>query len=317
MSLLDLEETNEFDAPGTKTVTHRNPDRKNSKQRIITHVLSKEMLPPVTKRKVAVYQVINAYRKDPLLAGNATGDDILPFDVVIPGTYMIYDPHEMNITQRQKMMKNVTRPGIEIKDGRQISTEVVEDIVLYKGLLEVNQESAYPLYVLMELHPLNGSNKRRNKDVQPVFERVDMKYRSVASLDALEDLAEEASRTIKDLKIDEVMGFLATLKLPTAGIRADDARYNLRMYAKQNPLAFFKLNPSSTEMIKINFLDALELGFLEYDLEKKGYRFTTENKPFFTHAIGEEPVMATVKFLASQKGVDIYTLITEYLGFWE
>lgn len=317
--MLDLEETNKLDTTATqkKAVTHRNPDKRRSKERMVTHILSQEMLPPVTKRKVAIYQVINAYQKDPLLIGNPTGNDIMPFDVIIPGTYMLYDPFEMDLTQRQKMMRNVTRPGIEIKDGKQVQTEVVEDIILHKGFLEVNQETEYPLYILMELHPLNGSNKRRNKAVQPVFQRVDMKFRSVASLDALEDLAEDASRVIKDLKIDKVIGFAASLNLATANVRPDEVRYSLRMFAKKNPVEFFKLSPNSTQMVRINFLDAIELGFVEYVLDRKGYRFSNQDKCFWTHGVQEEPVESTIKYLASEDGQEDYELITNYLGFWE
>jgi hypothetical protein len=316
--LLDLETTNEVQQQddSKKAVTFRSPDRKRSKERMVTHILSQDMLPPVTKRKLAVYQIINTNRKDPLLIGNATGDDVLPYDVVIPGTYMIYDPYENDLTQRDKMIRNVTRPGIEIKDGKQIQTEVVEDIIMHKGLLEVNQETQYSLYILMELHPLNGSNRRRNRSIIPVFERIDMKFKSVAGLDAFEDLSEDASRTVKDLPLEKVMGYAAALNIATAGVSPNDVKYALRMFAKQKPLEFFKLSPGSSHMVKINFLDAVELGFVEYVMNK-GYRFSNTDKCFFTPAVGEEPVGACVKYLSSEKGVENYEKILNYLGFWQ
>lgn len=314
--ILDLDETNELEEK-KPVVTHRNPDRRKSKEREVTHVLSTQMLPPITKRKSAVYQVINAYKKDPLLAGNATGDDILPFDIVIPGMYTIYDPFEADMGARTKIVKNGVRPGIELRNGQEIQTVVVDDIIMPKGILEVNQETQFLLYVLMELHPLNGSNKRRNRSITPVFERIDMKFKSVASMDAVEDLKEDASRVIKEMRVEDVIGMAATLNIATIGVRTDELRYNLRMFAKANPIEFFKHNPNSEQMVRINFMDAIDLGFVEYVADKKGFRFSNQDKAFFNHAVGEEPVEATVKYLASSNGVTDYNLITEYLGFWD
>ena len=311
--ILDLEETNEVES---KQVVYQG-DRKLKGRRDITHILSEKLLPPITKRKVAVYQIIMPTYKDPLLSGNPDGDEAVPYDVVIPGTYMIYDPFERDIMKRDKLMRNVTRPGIEIRDGKQVTVEVVEDIIMYKGLLEVNQDTQYPLYVLMELHPLNRTNRHRDKSKIPVFERIDMKFRSVASLDAVEDLAEDASRTVKEMKIDDVIGYAATLNISTHGVKPDEVRYALRMEAKRDPIAFFKLNPNSEQMVKINFLDALDLGFVEYVMEKKGYRYTTDDRAFFNHAVGEEPVGACVKYLASPKGQENYEKIRDYLGYWD
>lgn len=318
--LLDLDLTNkgpEQKGENFKEVGNRHSERKYPSKRKVTSELSAQVLPPVTKRKLATYQVINAYRKDPLLIGNPTGDDILPFDVIIPGTYMFYDPFEEDLAKKQKMIRNVTRPGIEIIDGKQVQTEVVEDIIMSKGFLEVNMETNYPLYVLMELHPLNGSNKRRPKNGSvPVFERTDLKYKSTASQDAQLDLSDQASKEVLALPFEQVVALAATLKLPTSGIQPGEIRLALRIFARENPIPYFKLNPDSSQMVKINFLDALELGFVDYDQNVKGYYFSTESKPFFTHTVDEEPVSATVKHLNSPKGRKDYERIQNYLGFW-
>lgn len=310
------EEQVQEEEPKSK-VFAKSPYRKRGKEREVTHSLSPEMLPPVTKTKVAIYQAIGLYQKDPLLEGNKTGDTALPYPIVIPGSFVIYDPYQPDLMKRNIVLKNITRPGIEVVDGKRVTVEVVDDITFENGIKEVHQEREFNLYVLMELHPLNESNKRRDRSKPAAFKRIDIVRNSSDGKMGREELYIDAANEIREMEFEKVAAYCANLRLPVHGLQPKEVRYALLMYARKDPVAFFSLNHSSKPMVRINLMDAVEMGFLIYDIDRRGYRFVHEDRPITVVSHHEDPIDRTVDFLRSEKGAESYQKIMDCLSYWD
>jgi hypothetical protein len=280
--------------------------------------LSSQMLPPITKRKLAVYEAIGRGEIDPL-----TGQplDIAP-PVILPGKFVVYDPFNPEINKRNVLLKNVTRSEHIVRNGVDMVEEIVEDLVIDNGFKQVNQEKDYLEYALWELHPLNESNKWRDKSQAAAFRRADVIVRKDWSeTSAGMDLAFEAeTAVVKMIKSDQIIAYATACGINTAGRmldKGDDCvKVDLRKFARQNPLAFFKIVPESEMAIKMSCLEAIDLGLIEYDVDKRQWVFCTDGDLVCQHLPGENPMDTMVKMLMKDSYKEAYGKIQEQLNFW-
>jgi hypothetical protein len=202
--------------------------------------------------------------------------------------------------------------------------DYIDDIILYDGFKDVAVERDYLLYCMMELHPLNESNKWRDKNsgTPPAFRRTDIDRRHWGGNLANMDLAFEAERSIIDLKDpDTVIQWATACGVPTAGRALEGDRgvkYDLRMYARSNPKDFFMLNKRNEMSYQLTVLDAIELGLIEYKMDKRAWFFATDGDKIATCAVNEDPTKALIKrFSGGGEYEKSYKKLTDYLNFWE
>jgi hypothetical protein len=279
--------------------------------------LSSQMLPPITKRKVARYEVIGTNQVDPL-----TGEYIIAPPCIIPGTFTIYDPFDQDVLKRHKLLKNVTRTELVLRDGKQVVEEYVEDITLENGWKDVAIEKNYLQYVLLELHPLNASNKWRSSSGQAAaFRRVDIDRRAWAETQAGMDLAFEAESVVVALrKPDEIIEYAHAAGIPTAGRNLDgqdSVKYDLRKFARKHPRDFFKLNKSNESAIKIAVIDAIQIGLIDYEVDKRAWFFSTDGERIGSHLPGEEPTEALIKLFKKEDYRKHYEVLQSQLNYWD
>lgn len=325
-AILNLEDLNKMDTgkqntnPGQNAVKERTPGitvidedgNKQRKKRPNSFGLSDEVLPPYTKKSIAIYQAIGVDAIDPL-----TGDKVLPTDIIIPGKYRFYDKFEKDPNNKNKIIKNITGTETTIVGGKEVLTERVEDIIMNNGVLAVPVESQYPLYVLMERHVLNGSNRFRPRDITPIFIRLDVMFKSPATINAEMDLAFDAEQEVRKLSKDNTIAYAASAGINTSSHRdVTEIKIELRKFARQHPLAYYKLFKNTRAAVKVNVLEALNLGLVEYIPDKKSYMFTTNEDRFFTHSVGEEPLDALCAFLAKDSSEQKYDYLNDQLNFW-
>lgn len=275
--------------------------------------LSQLVLPPYTKGRVAIYKVCEGDEgKNP-----ATGLPVEPFDVSISGQYTFHDKFERDAFKKDKIIQNITGSGTDIVDGKPVLKEDVEDVIFHRGFLQVPVESEYPLYVFMELHPNNKSNKFRPNNAPIIFERMDISTKSIASQAASVDLALDAGNSVREMSKEEVLGYAAAAGISTAATRMpSEIKHDLKVWAMSNPVQFYKLNKNAKAAIQIVVLDAIGFGLIGYRPDKKSYVDLESDDIISTHTASEDPMSQLVKFLGKEEGKEWYEHIQKRLNYW-
>lgn len=291
------------------TVVNEEGDYERKKRPNTSFGLTDLMLPPYTKKQVAIYQSITKDEINP-----ATGMKVDPVDIAIPGRYTLYDRFERDPMRKDKVIENVSGTERYVEDGEQKTRQIIEDIILERGWKHVPVEAKYPLYVFMELHPMNRSNKWAPKNTPKVFERVDLKFRSPAAESAQLDLVVDAAVIIKNMNKEDIIKYAVPALIPTTNRQIHEIRTDLTRWAMGNPIGFFKLNKNESAGIRINVIDAMNMGLLEYRHEQKAYYLTTTEEKYHVHTAGEDPTDSIVKAL--MKNDKLYEVLTNQLNYW-
>jgi hypothetical protein len=284
------------------------------KKRINSSPLSDLMLPPYTKNQVAIYRIIGTEEINP-----ATGLKVDPVDTLIPGKYTILDPFEPDPLKKDKVMANVSGTETYVENGQSKTRQTIDDPVFIRGWLQVPVKDKFGLYIFMERHPMNKSNKFRPNNAPAVFERVDVNQHSPAAQYATMDLSIDAGLAVRQLSKDQVLSYAMTANPPinTAKRRIDEVRGDLTKYAMNNPIPFFKMNKNAQAAVKINVFDALAFGLVDYRPEIRQYVLSETDEEIFTHSVQEEPQEALIKFLAKAENAEKYQAIVDRLNHWE
>lgn len=276
--------------------------------------ISDLMLPPYTKKQIAIYRVLGAES-----INEATGLKVDPIDTLIPGEYILYDRFEKDPLKKNKTIANITTTEKYKEDNEIKVRDVIEDVIFHRGFLQVSVEEQYNLYCFMELNSFNIDNKFRKKNAMRVFERMDIKKKSSAVTGAELDLAIDAANLIRLMQKDEILAYchsIPELHHQTSATPIHGLRTDLIRYAMNSPLAFYKLNKNAKAAIQINLVDALNFGLIEYKSDVKSYFLSETEERLHTHTASEEPMQAFVKYLAKTENAEIYKIITDRLNYW-
>lgn len=303
---------------GTSVRVHREDGVYKKRLPVEMQGLSSQMMPPITKRKIAVYEVLGKDQIDPL-----TKEPVKAPVLVLPGKFVIYDPFQNNVLQRHRLLKNVTRSEKVNRGGVEVVEEVVEDLEFFDGFKNVAIDRNYMEYVLLELHPLNESNRWRNKQQAAAFRRIDIGNRkdwteTVAGM----DLSFQAEKTIVDMtKAEDIITYATAVGIPTAGRSLitgnSSVKSDLRLFARQHPKEFFQLNKNESMAIKMAVLEADDLGLIEYTVDKKQWLFSTDGDLLYQVVAGEDPLEGAIKALKKSQWRGKYEKLQEQLNYWE
>lgn len=289
------------------------------KRRGIDLGLSDMVLPPITRKTIATYRVLQGQVKNP-----ATKDYPDPQPLYLPGSYLFYDKYEPDLGKRQKEIRNFTgkKEMVKQQNGENRMEDVIDMVIFHDGVIKVDVEAQYPLYVFLELYPANKTNKFR-RNVKPEFERVDLNTSmSLAFKMAQEELGDEAIIEIKKLtKVDEIIGYAASAGIATHenGKQREIAliKSDLRAYAFSDPKGFFSLSKNTTYAVKMTVLEADSYGIIEYDHDKKKWITPLTDEPLFVVLAGNDPVQSFADFLSDKKNVAMYDAIRNCIDYWE
>lgn len=283
--------------------------------------LSDMVMPPVMRKQVAKYRILGGDKIDP-----STKMPADPVDIMYPGTYMFNDIGETDLSIRNKLIKNVTRPII-VKDkvsGKDvIDDDQIEGIWFRKGILTIDIMAHYIQYVFMELHPLNATNKFRPRSIQPEFERIDIKtiagpqYAMAAADLAFE--AESEVRTMTDR--DRIIGYATSMGITTTeggkSRRLDHIRHDLGVVARSEPRKFFSVGGGDIRAaVKMNMIDAADWGIVEYDQDRRRWILASNEQALYTVMVQEDPMEGLVNFFASPAGQPIYETVMSLINYW-
>lgn len=294
---------------------------KERRKRAIDMGLSDYVLPPITRKQTAKYRVIGGDQINPATKMLA---EVQP--IFLEGNYMFYDPGKSDLSKRQVHVRNFTGKKERIRNkqtGEEMIEDVVEAVEFLNGVKMVNVEAEWPLYVFLELHPLNASNKHRNKAASPAFERIDIQNnKSVAFMLAEEELQEEAIAEVRKLvNVNDINGYAGAVGIPTreGGNQRSVAliKSDLRTWAFKNPRGFFALSKNTKHAIRMTVLEADSFGIIEYEADKKKWFAPYTTEPLHLVLAGNDPVMDFVDHLSKPENTPKYDAIRNMLDYWE
>jgi len=284
--------------------------------------ISEQLLPPITRRKIAIYEVLAFAKFDPLIKEG--GAEIAPAPVILPGRYSINDPFEKDLANTVKVIQNVVgKERVDFQNpitGKMESQMVdnIQEIIMENGYLTVNMETEYHKYLFMELHPMNATCKWNRGGMAKVFRRSDFQYQTSISRQFELDLAMDAERLVKDMPKDEVINLAAAFEIPTMGRPIHELRYDLRVLARQDPKKLMFQRQDKFATVRINVTDAINWGLIEYVPEKLSYFFCADmNNAFHQVLVGQDPQESLAEFCLSEEGAEPYSEIENLLSFWK
>lgn len=297
--------------PGVQVVDENGEYLK--KKRVNSSGLSDMVLPPYTKNQVAIYRIIGTEEINP-----ATGLKVDPVDTLIPGSYIFHDPFEKDPLKKDKYMKNVIGTESYVEDGEAKVRQTIDDIVFLRGWLQVPVKDKYGLYIFMELHPNNKSNRYRASNAPMVFERVDIQNRSQTALNMTTDLALDAGMAVRKMTKDQVLSYCVTAVPPihAAGRPIDEVRSDLVRYAMNNPVLFFQQNRDIKAAVAITAADAISFGLIDYRPQQKTYVNSETDEVIHTHTIQQDPTESLINFLSKEENKAVYQNIVDRLNYW-
>jgi hypothetical protein len=282
------------------------------RKRLNTSGISDRMLPPYMKNHVAIYKICGTDEINP-----ATNLPVLPVDTSIPGRYTLHDRYEKDPLKRDKVMQNITGTEPYTEDGERKIRELIEDIIFVRGWLQVPIQDKYPLYIFLELHPMNKTNKFRVSNAVMAFERVDINMHSAEAQAVSLDLSLDAGNAVRAMKKDDVLAYAMTTlpPTPTVGRQLADIKTDLIRYAMNNPVPFFKQNKDIKAAVKVTVADAIQFGLIEYQKAERKYVDSETGEEIFTHTIQEEPINALINFMSRDEKA--YQRIVSLLNWWD
>jgi hypothetical protein len=311
----DVAEMNLDDRPTVAVIQEGSKSQR--RRRSVSLGLSELILPPFTKGKIAKYRAVYRDQIDP--ATNLRPDLT---DVLLPGTYQFYDKFEADPLRRSKLMKNLGREEVFYNNVTRTEEKRhdIREIELLNGMLDVNIEKDYRLYVFMELHPLNASNKHRDFNNTAVFERIDLKTEFTTAYKSAEaDLARDAEDAVihKITSADRIIGMAVGFDIPVHGRVPSDIKHDLRLKAREDPKKFFSMSNSIKPAIKLNIHDGLGKGIIQFNVDRNRFEFTETGKVMHTVPIGEDGVEDFTKTILRDKDARaMYDEMMDMLNYW-
>lgn len=281
--------------------------------------LSPRMLPPLTRRKNAIYELINMRREDPRITEGPRMVEIPPFQ--LSPIYEIYDRFEEDMARATKVMVysnkiNVTEYYNMVDSLKNTSTTPSLDMPEFiNGQVMIDVESEYTKYVWWELHPLNGSNKFRDKTKPALFKRVDIEFSSPYLQLMKMDMKLDAEKYVIGLDSDKLQQLGAAFGMSTTTMSMQDLRLDLRLKAQRQPEEILFKSPENHATQMRNVISGMSLGILDYRPETQEY-FFEDNQVFFQVPLEQPPLESLAKFLASEKGIKERATLEEKLAFW-
>lgn len=263
--------------------------------------ISPQMIPRANKA-VAIYRLLSVGDFDPL-----TNEEVLPPPAIIDSTYTLFDKFEEDPNGKHKIMRCIG--GIDyVYNGQTKKNERVETlktIMFEGGYLTINTLTDFNTFVFVDLHPRNKSNRFRNNYPnlgEPIFERVDKEYKNANTRLAEADLSLDAELAIRKMEYKDVKQYSEALGLTILNLRPEDVKLNLRTFARENPRKFLSTHPDKKIIVRLNVLDALSLGIIEYDADGRSFKIYDETEPFFKVLVGKEAEPDLIDYLCTEDG---------------
>lgn len=232
--------------------------------------ISEKTLSRLRRTPIVQYRIIGLGQINP-----ATGLPTLPPGELFEGSYSFYDKYEEDEYERLKTVKNIIRQEPVESEGRRYLKDIEGEVTFENGYLTVIPATQLGVFIYMELHPANASNKLRPNNVAAKFERVE-EPKTARELLAEEDLIHQAVRIARSMTSNDRRAILGVKE--TEGKSSDEVLLDTIQLAKKDARLFIESANDERAKLKIVILDAIAADILTHDLEHRKYYVLDEKK---------------------------------------
>lgn len=265
--------------------------------------VSRKTLSKLKRNDTVTYRIIGLGQINP-----ATSEPVIPADEIFSGDYTFHDINESDEFSRDKLVKNiVSHRMVEDGKGGQYRQDKTADVIFQLGFITVVPAKQQGLFVYLELHPNNASNKWRPAGAVAVFERV-QEAPTTRELLLGEELIEQAVALARRMSLADKRIVLG----PGADKKDSDAiLYDVLQLAKSAPREFIENAPDEKAKVKLNVTDALVSNVLIHDEDSRKFILAGKKKEaIFTYQPGTpEPTRSLVDFLSEAEHVAQYNAL--------
>jgi hypothetical protein len=260
--------------------------------------ISEKTLSRLRRTPIVQYRIIGLGQINP-----STGLPVLPPGELFFGSYAFYDKHEDDEYQRDKLVKYIIKSQPKEVEGRRFIEEIEGEVTFESGYITVTPATQLPLFIYLELHPANASNKLRPNHIAAKFERVE-EPKTAKELLVEEDLIHQAVRIARSMTPDARRAILGAEQ--TEGKSSDDILLDTIKLAKTDARSFIERANDERAKTKILILDAISSNVMKHDLDTRSYYVLGDKgkkEVIFSYDPGtEDTSKALLDHLASEKG---------------
>lgn len=323
--------TDTVKAPKPKGDTkHINFSRFGPNKRPLTTDLSDEMLPPITKKRQAIYQLLGledgASIDKRIIEDQSSRNSrfVDTSDVEMHHTYSIYDQFEKDFGRQQKVVTyydGVQRFTYTDPINKENRSDVRQKVGIPKfvhGQVVVDIMKNYHQYLWWELHPANKTNKFRDKSKPASFERIDLKMHNPHTEMVKRELRMDALNYIRSLHGSLAVNLATALDIPTLRQQPADIKNALYALAEVDPEKVLYKAPDKYMSSMIMVTRAIDLGLIDFDAMRKHFYFAQNVvEPLYIVPMDESPINALAKFLVDNpEGKEVKEKIEQYIYYW-
>jgi hypothetical protein len=298
-------------------------------KRPITTDLSDQMLPPITKRHTAIYQLLGlqegASTDKRIQSQESERANIVDTsDYEMHATYSIFDQFEKDFGRQTKVVTyydGVQRTTYKDPITGEMRPEIRQKVGtprFSRGQAVVDIMRNYHQYLWWELHPGNKTNKFRDKSKPALFERIDLKHYNPHMDMIRKELEFDAMKYIRGLQAGQVIDLATALDIPVVGVQPSALKTDLYTLAQKDPEKVLFKAPDEIMSTTIEIMRAVDLGILDYDALRKQYFFAQNiNEPLFVVPMDEIPYEALAKYLVgTEEGQIVKEKMMEFIYYW-
>jgi len=283
--------------------------------------ISSKLLPPITRRRMAIYQLLSADIKFDHRVVEGP-NRIEPAPQEFHPIYELYDPFEPVLSKRRKRM--VYSNDIAVHEYYNTNAATIDTSTntrvqmpqFVHGQIALDAMKNFLQYCWLELHPQNINNKYRDKEKTPKFKRIDIEFASPHIQLMKRDLAIDAERHVIGLNTEQLINLAAAFGIPST-TKPSDMRLEMRRKAAENPKEVLFKSPDNLATSMMNVMNALDLGILDFDPDTQNYYLSDDKNPVWTCLVGMSPLEDFAKFLITDGGQDVKEEIENLLSFWQ
>lgn len=295
--------------------------------------LSSQMLPPLTKKTFASYELCGFFdtqgkkKLDRRIVDGPQEVDAPDYQLV--DNYDIYDRFEQDLAKTNKTLnfeKGVIQKMPITKESKMLMEINKISPIFRTGQLRVEIERQYCQYVWLELHPFNETGKFRDKQKPPIFRRTDLLIKSSHSEILRMDLQQAAYLYVRKLDKTALVALASAMTNPTisvTGTTENDIRQALLLRSRSNPEEVMYSSPDKTNACVLDILNAMDWGILDFDATHNSYSFTNlPDETVYVVPLEEKTTEGFAKFLLGQvegeeeQGQEAYKYMKSLVSFW-
>lgn len=274
--------------------------------------LSEKILSTITEKQMVVtYRVLGLGQIDPL-----TNQPVIPATHVLNADYVFYDEFEPDLNKRRKLIQNIvsTMPK-KMADERVIMFDKTAEVMFANGFITVDTVKQRDLFIWLELHPGNVSNRFRGDANIAIFQR------------------ESAEKAVKETISDELLAAQAVVMVSRMGtaekrailesnyagstVNKDSEAIDLDIIAlaKKKPRAIMASIKDEKTKVKMALADARTRNILIIDAQSGAVTLQGDDKALLSVAGSQEPAAAILTFFLDKKNAASLAKLNEALSY--